>query len=96
VVSGNLFAAMLWLVTEIVGNSRVYFTDAGIHRPLLFGRGEVFIAWTEVNRIRMSTIAPTLYAGRKRISIQLHSSCDPPAVWNFLGERLSHLLISQK
>jgi hypothetical protein len=89
-----LFAAMLWLLTEMIGNFRVYFTDAGVHRPSLLGRSEVFIAWTEVDRVKMSTIAPTLYAGRKRISIQLQSFRDPSAVWKLLGERLSHLGVS--
>jgi hypothetical protein len=84
---------LVWaaLLASMLGNLRVYFSDRGIHAPRLFGRGERFFAWSEVDRIGRFNFTLHLYAGRQRIEVNTITFKDRAALGRLLQERLANV-----
>ncbi len=80
-------AAYLW--GALVYWLRTYFSEAGVHQPALFRGREIFLAWSEIDRVVLrDSTRVEVYGGRKRIVIAVFTFRDRRALSRLLDERI--------
>jgi hypothetical protein len=77
------------VAAAFIQNRRTYVSDAGVHRPWLFGCGEKFIAWGDIDRLSSrGTHDLQLWSGKRYIALNLLTFKDREELGRVIDRRV--------
>lgn len=89
VVVAVLLSTVAYLWAILICALRTYLSEAGVHKPALIGKGETFIAWSEIDRVVLrDSTRLELYSGRKKIAVAVFTFRDRAALGRLIEQRV--------